>query len=159
MKKDLYVSKSKINGKGIFTKRDIKKGENICVIKGPEMFKINKNMKDVLSHPDWVGFKTNNWVDPVPPYKYLNHSCDANTAIKGRKTLIAISDIKSGDEITIDYSIIEADPRWHMKCKCGSKNCRGIIKSIQELPEKVYKNCYPYISKDFQRIYERNNRK
>ncbi len=148
---------SPIHGKGIFAARDINKGQIVCVIKGQKMFKINKNKEDALAHPDWVGFEMNHWIDPVPPFKYLNHSCNPSSAVKGNVTLIAIRDIKKDEEITVDYSIIEADTRWYMKCNCGEINCRGIIKSIQFLPQQIYKKYTPNISKNFQKIYEGSN--
>lgn len=156
MASKIIIGKSKIHGKGIFARQDIKKGEIVCIIKGPQMFKINRSMKDALSHPDWVGLKANNWVDPISPYKYLNHSCDPNTAIKGYKTLIAIENICKGAEITIDYSIIEGDYRWYMKCNCENKKCRKLIKSIGFLNPKLYQKYSPYISKEFRKIYEKN---
>ncbi len=148
---------SKIHGKGIFARQNIEKNQPICVIKGRKMFKINKDEEDALAHPDWVGFEMNHWVDPIPPFKYLNHSCNPNSAIKGKVTLVALKDITAGEEITIDYSIIEADPRWYMKCNCKEPNCRGIIRSIQFLPEAIYKKYTPHISKVFQSVYERTN--
>lgn len=156
MASKIKYKQSSIHGKGIFSIQEIKEGEIVCIIKGRRMFKINKNEKDALAHPNWVGFKINNWVDPVPPYKYLNHSCKPNTAIKGSKTLVALKNIEKDEEITIDYSIIEADPRWYMKCHCGNNNCRGIIKSIQFLPDQTYSRYLPNISKEFQKIHEGN---
>lgn len=157
MASKIVVNQSKIHGKGIFAKRDIKKGEIVLIIKGPEIFKINQTLKDVLDNPDWVGFKINHWIDPTPPYKYLNHSCNPNAGIRGQKTLIALHNIKKDEEITIDYSITEVDPRWQMSCSCNSDKCRGIIKSIQSLPSEIYKKYYPNISSEFQKIYERTN--
>lgn len=157
MKGKIYHKESKIHGSGVFAIKDIKKGEIICIIKGEKKYKINKNKKDALSNPDWVGFKKNFWIDPYLPYKFLNHSCSPNSAIKGNVTLIAIKKIKKNEEITIDYSIIEADPRWEMKCSCNKSNCRGIIRSIQFLSKKAYTKYIPNISKAFQKIYERSN--
>ncbi|MFA4975367.1 MAG: SET domain-containing protein [Candidatus Paceibacterota bacterium] len=154
--KKFYVGQSRIHNKGIFAVKDIKKGELVGVVQGPKKFKINKNINDALSNPDWIGFKIHNWVDPIPPYKHLNHSCNPNVAIKGNKTLIAICDIKKDKEVTIDYSIIEADLRWYMKCSCKEKKCRSIIKSIQKLPKKVYNSYLPFISKEFQNLYMKN---
>jgi uncharacterized protein len=156
MAKKIKVGDSQIHGRGIFAKYKIKKGEIVAIIKGTPVFKINRTISDVFANPDWIGFKVHNWIDPIPPYKHINHSCEPNTAIKGKKTLIAIKDIDKNEEVTIDYSIIEADPRWYLKCDCGSKTCRGIITSIQKLPNKVYRQYFPHISKEFQSIYEGN---
>lgn len=156
MRKKFYSGESKIHSKGIFANKNIKKEEIVGVIQGPKKFKINKNAADALSNPDWVGFDLNYWIDPIPPYKHLNHSCDPNVAILGNKTLVAIKNIAKNEEITIDYSIIEADPRWHMRCTCGEKNCRRIVGSIQKLPQRVYNKYMPFISKRFRVIYENN---
>lgn len=153
MASKILHKESKIHGRGIHATKNIKKGEIVCIVKGPQMFKVNLNMHDVLGHPDWVGFKKHYWVDPIPPYKYLNHSCNPNTAIKGHKTVMAIHNIKKGDEVTVDYSILEADIRWYMKCSCGENNCRHKIASIQKLPQKIYNSYLPYISKEFQILY------
>ncbi|MFA6269816.1 MAG: SET domain-containing protein-lysine N-methyltransferase [Candidatus Paceibacterota bacterium] len=158
MSTKVTVSKSGIHGKGIFATRDIAKGEIVFIIKGPRMFKVNNGKKDALSHPDWVGFKMNNWVDPIPPYKYLNHSCNPNCGIKGKVEVVALKDIKKGDETTTDYSIIEADQLWSMKCACGEKNCRKIIKSIQFLPTKQFSRYFPYIPTYFRTLYLKNHK-
>ena len=62
-----------------------------------------------------------------PPARFVNHSCDPNTFIRNFRG-IAKRDIKKGEEITEDYSK-ENNPNLNMKCNCGSKNCRGIIKA------------------------------
>jgi SET domain-containing protein len=62
--------------------------------------------------------------------KYINHSCDPNCEvdiIKGKIWIIAIKDIKKGDELSYDYGFgYDADFR-QFPCKCGSKNCCGYI--------------------------------
>ena len=157
--KKICSGKSKIHNNGIFAVRDLKKGEIVGIIQGLKKFKVNRNMNDVLSNPDWIGFKKHNWIDPILPYKHLNHSCNPNVAIKGHKTLVAIRNIKKNEEVAIDYSIIEADPRWYMICSCKDKKCRGTIKAIQKLPKKVYDKYMPLVSKHFQALYEKPDSK
>ncbi len=80
------------------------------------------------------------WVDPVPdsPLRFLNHSCNPNTTRLGGFTAWSLRDIEQGEEITMDYSLLEVNPKWHMKCECGSSNCRGEIRSVQFLaPEQI----------------------
>lgn len=132
---------------------NIKKGEVISDIKGEMKFKVNKTLEDVFDNPDWVGVEKNVWIDPEKPYKFLNHSCDANTGVSGKVTLIALRDISEGEEITIDYSTIEADDRWNMNCGCGSDKCRKVIKSILDLSYEDYKRYDPYIPDAFRKIY------
>lgn len=71
---------------------------------------------------------------------FINHSCEPNSGIKkitGKYFLIAVKDIKNNEEITWDYSTWVQEPLWKMKCYCGSKNCRGIIRSFRYLSEDI----------------------
>ena len=158
MASKITVKESTIHGKGIFALKDIKKGEIISIIKGPRKFKINRSAKDALAHPDWVGFKMHHWIDPIPPYKYLNHSCNPNCGIKGKVETVALKNIKKGEEVVIDYSIIEGDVRWRMKCHCGQKNCRETIKSFQFLPDKQFYRYFPFIPTCFKNLYLKTHR-
>lgn len=151
--KDLYVSKSSIQGKGLFTSRAIKKGDRALILKGERKRKVNKTVGDVFANPDWVGFNKNWWTDPRPPFKFLNHSCDPNIGIKGKVSFYALRDIKSGEELTFDYSTSEVDTRWSLKCGCGSKKCRGVVKSVQFLDKKTYNRYDPFIPTGIKHIY------
>lgn len=153
--KDIYNGESDIHGLGIRTSESIKRGELIRYIKGKIQVKENRSREDAMANPDWVGISKNCWIDPVKPYKFLNHSCDPNIGIKGRVSMVALRSIKSGEELTIDYSTIEGDPRWEMKCSCGAQNCRKVVRSIQYLPERQYKKYLPYISSYFKQLYHR----
>ena len=153
--KKIYKDKSKIDGNGIFAKRDIKKGENIAIIKGPIVNHVVVDKKTSSVGPNWIGIGKNKWVDPKAIFNHINHSCNPNTGIKGSKTVVALRNIKMNEEILIDYSITEEDTLWKLnkKCKCGSKKCRKDIRSIQFLPKEVYDGYLPYIPKYFQKIY------
>lgn len=149
--KRLYIGTSKISGRGLKAAEDFKKDKVIGRIQGSFKFKVNKNMKDVLGHANWVGVKKNVWIDPTYPYKFLNHSCVPTAGVRGL-TLISINNIKKGEEITVDYSTIEGDRRWKMSCTCHNKSCRKIIKSIEYLTTKQFK-FIPYIPTYFRKLY------
>lgn len=153
--KHIYHSKSGVHGTGVMAGEDIKRGDIIQQIKGEAKFFVPKNKTDSLSYPNWVGIGKNQWIDPSYPNQYLNHSCNPNTGIKGKVTMVALKDIKEGEEITIDYSIIEGDDMWEMECNCGEKNCRKIIRSVQFLPEEQYKKYLPFIPPYFQRLHNK----
>ena len=150
--KQLYTKSSDINGTGLFTAEPIKKGEHIAFIKGERKTKIIKNKKDSQSIPTWYGITTSEWIDPTGTiWESFNHSCEPNTAIVGTKKLIALKNIKKNAELTVDYSMTDGDLLWELDaiCGCGSKNCRGKIKSIQQIPEKVFQKHLPFIPKYF----------
>jgi len=150
----IHTKKSNIDGTGIFAKRDIKKDESIALIKGQIVnhFAVDKSTSSV--GPNWIGIGKNKWIDSKL-FDRINHSCNPNAGIKGSKTVIALRNIEKKEEVFIDYSITEEDILWKLpkKCKCRSKKCRKIIKSIQFLPKKVYNSYLPYIPKYFQKVY------
>jgi len=71
--------------------------------------------------------------------RYINHSCDANTLPTGYMLVIAIRDIAEGEEITLDYGLLDAcfkhNERTHALCMCGVPNCR---KEIHIADPKIY---------------------
>lgn len=125
MNKDIIVKKSKINNKGVFAARDFKKGEvvlkwnpKILEKSEAEKIKIEENLKHYLYK---VG--KNKYFLMQPPEKFVNHSCGANTQAKNSCD-IAVKNIEKGEEITSDYG---KGGSVSFECKCGSKNCRGMI--------------------------------
>lgn len=157
----IYIGKSKLDGKGIFAARNIKEGEIVSIIKGKIINWVVIDKKTSAFGPNWIGCGKNKWIDPKPPFNYLNHSCNPNVGIKGSKIVVALKNIQKGEEILIDYSITEHDQLWQLekKCKCGSKNCRKVIKSIQFLPKNVYNKYMPYVPSFFQKVYIRHSKK
>jgi len=152
--KRIKVLKSKIHGKGIFADEDIKSGEKIQYIHGPKIKKIVKTPKESKIIENWIGVEKHMWIDTGgTPFQYINHSCYPNAAITGTKTLIALEDIKCGTEITIDYSMTDADPFWHITCSCGADGCRKEIRAIYAVPTEVFKRHFKYVAKPFQRIF------
>lgn len=157
MASKIVVGRSGIHGKGVFAKRDIKKGEVVFIFKGkPVRWKVH-DQKSSLHGQNWVGLSKEKWLDVISPGVFTNHSCDPSCGIRGRKKVTALRNIKKGEEITIDYSITEMDTLWHMKCRCGSKNCRGEIRSIQSLPKKTFDKYFPYIPTYFMKVYNRDH--
>lgn len=154
--KHIYIATSPINGKGIRSGENIKRGEVIQPIKGKMKFMTIKCKNDSLSNPNWIGVAKNQWIDPGKPFKFLNHSCNPNAGVRGKINIVAIKDIKEGEEITLDYSIVEGDSSWEMKCECGAPNCRSIIRSIQFLPKENYHEYMPFIPTYFKKVYEKH---
>ncbi len=123
---DLIVKKSKINKKGVFAARDFKKGE--LVLKWDISKELSKEEAENFPEDEkgYVAFWDGKYVLQLPPARYVNHSCEPNTFVKDFCDF-ALRDIKKGEEITSDYAK-EPEPNMNMKCTCGSKNCRGIIR-------------------------------
>ncbi len=156
--KHIYICTSKIEGMGVTAGEDIKRGDVIQRIKGEARFLSVKNKEDSLMYPNWIGVGKNKWIEPDYPNQFLNHSCDPNAGIQGKVTIVALKDIKEGEEITIDYAITEGDDMWEMPCSCGSKNCRKVIRSIQFLPKRQFEKYLPYVPTYFKNLYIRSHK-
>lgn len=151
------IGKSRISGKGIFAECDIKKNEIIFVVRGKIVkYKYGPNYQ---LGSRWLGIGKNTWVSPFQnnPWWFINHSCNPNAGLRDKKKIVAMKKIRGNEEITIDYSIAEDDPYWKMRCSCGDKKCRKIVRSIRFLPKKLFKKYKLYIPDFFQKSYISNN--
>jgi hypothetical protein len=144
--KKLYVAHTgNGTGKGIFAKVDIKKGDVIFVWKGQK--------KSGRSYPwdwgsRWLQVGQYEWIAPMrnTPGWYINHSCNPNSGIKDSIKIVAMKNIRRGEEVTIDYSTFESEKGWYLECQCKSKNCRHIIRSYEFLPPKLRQKYSDFIS-------------
>ena len=102
-----------------------------------EMARRVKSKKEFIDDPFQIVRRT--YIDLDEFSRTINHSCDPNGGIRKTSELFALRDIKKGEEITYDYSATIAPTRWHMKCKCGSKNCRKILGDVLSIPKRQLK--------------------
>ena len=61
-------------------------------------------------------------------FRLLNHSCRSNAFLRifrKRIEVYARRDIRTGEEITVDY--VESPHSGGMQCRCGHKECRDSI--------------------------------
>jgi hypothetical protein len=73
--------------------------------------------------------------------QYINHSCDPNvffdtTLLK----LVALKEIKAGEEMTFFYPSTEWEMTQQFNCYCGHSNCLGEIKGAAFLSEEAVKH-------------------
>ena len=133
-----------IHGLGVIALENITKGEVVGVLGGVIVPKkeINNYWK-IMGH---VGIQIDDEFFIVPTTReelektgIFNHSCNPNCGFSNQITLIAIKDIKKGEELVFDYAFCESFME-ELRCNCGSPNCRKIIKStdwkILELQKK-----------------------
>lgn len=57
---------------------------------------------------------------------FINHSCDPNVGFAGNVVLVAMRDVRPGEELTTDYALFD-DYDGSMQCQCRSAQCRGVI--------------------------------
>ena len=137
MNMKLYkIKKSNIDNKGLYATKNIKSGKVIINYKGKIITK-----KETDTNPKYDNdkaiylFNLNKRYDLDGDFKYntarlINHSCNANCEVDGKGLklwIIAIKDIKKGEELSYDYGFGYDEDYKQFICKCGSKNCVGFI--------------------------------
>lgn len=72
--------------------------------------------------------------------QYINHSCDPNVFFDTTlMQLVALRELKSGDEMTFFYPSTEWKMTQSFNCYCGSSNCLGDIRGASYLSDDVTK--------------------
>ena len=121
----LRITPSEINGLGLFANRGFSVNDPVCQLQGVLKRRPSRSL------PNWIGIGPGLWIDPDLPLQHINHSCASNVAFGRNRRLYALRNIAVGEEITLDYSTTEADPKWSMTCACQSVNCRKTLFAIQ----------------------------
>lgn len=143
-------------GLGLFTPREYARGERVFVLSGKIHWWKSATGEDARKNENWFGVGRDKWIEPDPPYMFINHSCEPNLGVSGERDFVALRDIAQGEELTFDYSITEDEDSWSMACACGAAACRGQIGPVQTLPLEVMQRYLPHVGAHFQRIYFRN---
>ena len=126
------VRDSPIQGKGLFAVQPIAAGE-IVAVKGGHVLTGRRwaELERELGAAD-IQIAEDLFIAPVSAEErhgsmlYTNHSCEPNLAIQGQIVLVAMRDIASGEELTIDWATTD-DLDFTMQCNCGSPRCRGVV--------------------------------
>ena len=151
--------KSKIHGTGMFAIGDIKKDEAVAVYGG-----IIVPTSDIEKHRRLIGGVRCIQLDEdfficatEKKGGLFNHSCDNNLGYGSTIKIIAIKDIKAGEELVHDYALTESEFKpW--KCNCGTKNCRKVIKPADWKNPELHKKCgeyfTPYLKNKFKELNE-----
>lgn len=88
---------------------------------------------------------------PAEPADYVNHCCEPNAGLSGQISLVALRDIKPGEEVCFDYAMSDGSPYDEFDCECGAANCRGRISGNDwrrpELWERYAGHFSPYLQR------------
>lgn len=131
------IRRSRIQGRGAFATRDIKKGERICEYAGERISISEADRRyDVAGrHHTYVfTLSTGRCIDGAVggnDSRYFNHSCEPNCEAiedRGHIYIDATRSIKAGEELLYDYSYDPVDePDSVYACICGAPSCRTTI--------------------------------
>ena len=130
------IKKSNIDNKGLYASKNIKAKQIVIHYKGKLVTKkeVEKNPKFDNDKAIYL-FNVNNRYDLDGDFKYndarlINHSCNPNCEVEGKGLklwIVAIKDIKKGEELSYDYGFGYDKDYKQFVCKCGAKNCVGYI--------------------------------
>ncbi|MFA4872579.1 MAG: SET domain-containing protein-lysine N-methyltransferase [Patescibacteria group bacterium] len=155
----VYVADSKIQGKGVFTKQTIAKGEIVLAIDDSRIVTDDNPLRtdkgETDTHCDW--FPDSTVIYMQEPERHINHSCDPNTFVKtihGIRYVFALRPIAKDEEVTGDYCINGiGDVVW--QCNCGAKRCRKTIHSdFFHLPKELQIEYLPLLDNHYVKYYK-----
>jgi len=90
------------------------------------------------------------------PNDCFNHLCDPNLGFFGQIGLVALREIKAGEELGFDYAMSDGEPYDEFECFCGSSNCRKKITGndwkLPELWNKYEGYFSPYLTRRIEKI-------
>lgn len=116
------------HGVGVFAVEDIVKDEHIGGFYGQRY--INKKLEELSGDARIYALQYSefDWRDGEEGgvARYINHSCDPNCGISGLFDVVAMRDIKAGEELTWHYGMTDKNNMTEPKdCRCGSVKCMG----------------------------------
>ncbi|MGA8109736.1 MAG: SET domain-containing protein-lysine N-methyltransferase [Acidobacteriaceae bacterium] len=137
----LIIRSSAIHAAGCYTMDPIRKGSRVVEYTGPRIPKEIADEKYENSPTTYLfGIGDGSLViDGHGTAMFINHSCDPNCETEeadGRVWIMAIRNIKAGEELTYDYFLYDGDDD-EARCNCGSPQCRGSMYSPEEIRRRA----------------------
>jgi len=125
-------------GLGLFSIRNIRRGERIFVFSGRIIPTSEAKHPEISAYTLQIGMDS--FIDPEQGLgRFINHSCHPNAGIIESNIVIALQNIPINTEVRFDYSTTMLERNWTMKCACGVTQCRKIIQDFDLLPLELQK--------------------
>lgn len=140
-------------GFGTFAQKNIKAHERLLVLSGYVMYLNEEEAlpEDIRDNGIQVTDELSLAVtkrSELGGINFFNHSCEPNAGIKGQIFLVAMRDIKKGEEVTFDYAMTLARSKhaspYKLACLCGSPKCRKFITDDDWRNPKIQKKYRGY---------------
>lgn len=128
----LIFRTSAIHGTGAYARHDLPKGTRVIEYLGRKITK--QETIELCQQGNVYVFSLDDEYDldgdvPWNPARFVNHSCAPNCEAEeadGRMWVVALRDIRAGEEVTYDYGYDLEDYRDY-PCRCGAPDCCGYI--------------------------------
>jgi len=145
------IRKSPIQGRGLFARQAIIKGE-IVAVKGSHIFDRETLVRlSPLLGPAEIQIADGLFIGPTTPEEressmiFSNHSCDPNLGIQGQVVFVAMRDIKADEELMHDWAMTDSDD-YQMECNCGAACCRKTVTGQDWKRKELQKKYRGYFS-------------
>ncbi len=117
------------SGNSIYAIEPIKRGELIAVFGGvvyewEDFIHLSEREKMLCIQVEDRHFLVPR---PIGEGDYVNHSCNPNAGLSGQIGLVAMRDIKIGEEVCFDYAMSDTMDYDAFDCLCGASTCRGKV--------------------------------
>ena len=147
---------SDIEGRGLFAKDRISKGEIVVVKGGVVMTRAQRDKVEERLGPAEIQVTEDLFIGPTAQKEreggmmHLNHSCEPNIGVQGQIVFVTLRDIGKGEELTFDYATTDDEP-YEMQCNCGAPTCRKLITGLDWMKEEIQQRYDGYFSWFIQR--------
>jgi len=129
---NVVVRQSGIHGTGAFARRNLAKGSQVIEYVG-EIISKGESAQRIDADNEFI-FTLDDEHDldgkvPWNPARFINHSCtpSCEAEVDGHRVwIIALRDIKAGEELSFNYGYDLVDYREH-PCRCGTPDCVGFM--------------------------------
>jgi hypothetical protein len=126
------VAPSPIQGRGLFARQPIARGEIVC-IKGGHVFD-RAALAAVAAElgPAEIQVAEGFFIGPLTAAEregsmiFSNHSCEPNIGLQGQIVFVAMRDVAAGEELAHDWAMTDDDD-YEMECRCGRPGCRRVV--------------------------------
>lgn len=156
------VRPSPIHGTGTFAVARIRQGEVVIIWGGTlftkEEIEAGKAIARSVAAIDEGLYMGGTLEEGNSPDDFMNHSCDPDVWMQDEVTLVARRGIAAGEELTMDYAMVESDESWvaPWECHCGSPLCRKVITGKdwrrRELQERYGNHFSPFINERIRKL-------
>jgi len=141
-------------GEGVFARQEIAAGELLAVWDGiiVPYERLIRLPRAVKRHSVQVEESLYQAPNRAPePVDYINHSCNPNAGMSGQIAVVAMREIAPGEEICIDYAMVDGSPYDEFECHCGEPECRGAVTgddwTLPDLWERYRGYFSPYLQR------------
>lgn len=141
-------------GWGLFAHQPVKAGELLIFWGG-----VIINYEELMALPEDVRIHTIQVEEdlfqvPVRPGEaadMINHSCDPNAGLSSAISIVAMRDIKAGEEVCFDYATCDSQPYDEFDCGCGAATCRRHVSGDDWKKPELWARYNGYFSPYLQR--------